>query len=244
MTCDNKALKRFWKKDEVELLRYENLMTKLSQDAKFSDYRYYHVFHQLPKQFREDVLRFDGEQIKEIFDITAADMWMMTKYIEETYSDLIPSEEMKSFEHAIKMDIRKIFGTKKDGKCKKLVKQAFKIFLNGKKKAENFNDDFDPEYREGSILSKIDQFFKCMFPNVRRAIMTTKDFWKIYFKMEYEIVSDKMFNYLKDRGIYSLTCHDAIYVKKSDLESIQKLNINMQKLFEEFLNLKYIKCEA
>ena len=227
LTYDEEALKEYCCGDEMMEEFLKNKLIKLNNDPEVYWNRFSHLFHQLSKDFREKVLRLDGEPIKEVFDIPASDLHMIAKTIENI--DSIPIKEIKRFQHLVKDDFRKIFGTRKDGKCTENTKLAFKKYLN-KQKNQYSN------IRTGSTQHKIDEYFKENIPNVREFIInfkeittdkkTSKALWAECMNLEYETMSIRLRNILdREKHIKSLTCHDSIYVKVSDLKKITKQEI-------------------
>lgn len=197
-------------------------LLRLSQKAKLIKGRWYHPFHEFTKKFRETVLTFEGEHIKEIFDISASDMHMLAKYLENI--DDIPQNELIKFQKDVKNDFRKKFGSRKDGKCTAKVKKAFKVYLNMKKERYDC-------LRFNSLPAKIDEYFIENYPHIREYVKNTNDIWQISMNEEFNIMSDQMVNELEKHGIKSLTCHDAIYVKQSAQVP------NIKKMFYQNLDL-------
>ena len=237
LTYDEEALKEYCCGDEMMEVFLRNKLRKLNNDPEVYWNRFSHLFHQLSKDFREKVLRLDGEPIKEVFDIPASDLHMIAKTIENI--DSIPIKEIKRFQQLVKDDFRKIFGTRKDGKCTENTKLAFKKYLN-KQKNQYSN------IRTGSTQYKIDEYFKENIPNVREFIInfkeittdkkTSKALWAECMNLEYETMSIRLRNILdREKHIKSLTCHDSIYVKVSDLKKITKQEII--KYFYEAIDL-------
>lgn len=219
---DEKSLNEFCNNDDFLYIHFKKKLNSLQNDPKFIKGRYYHAFHEFSKDFRENVLRFEGEKLKEIFDVTACDLHMLAKLME---NQKIPVKELKRFQKEVKSDFRKKFGVrKKDGKCTSFVKLAFKVYMNSKK---SFYDNI----RFGSLCWKIDQYFQMNFPTVREYLIDHDCFWQEMMNMEFATISDEMFEKLKHRKIKSFTCHDAIYVK----ESVDVPDINQ--IFYDSLNL-------
>lgn len=227
LTYDENSLIEFCQGDELAYHYFKGMLKKLDNTPDTAWNRLYHVFHQLSKEFREKVLRLDGEPIKEVFDIPASDLHMIAKTIENI--DSIPIKEIKRFQQLVKDDFRKIFGTRKDGKCTGNTKLAFKKYLN-KQKNQYSN------IRTGSTQHKIDEYFKENIPNVREFIInfkeittdkkTSKALWAECMNLEYETMSIRLRNILdREKHIKSLTCHDSIYVKVSDLKKFTKQEI-------------------
>lgn len=227
LTYDEDSLIEFCQGDELAYHYFKGMLNKLNNTPETAWNRLYHVFHQFSKEFREKVLRLDGEPIKEIFDIPASDLHMIAKTIENI--DSIPIKEIKRFQQLVKDDFRKIFGTRKDGKCTENTKLAFKKYLNKQK-------DQYSNIRTGSTQHKIDEYFKENIPNVREFIInfqeittdkkTSKALWAECMNLEYETMSIRLRNILdREKHIKSLTCHDSIYVKVSDLKKITKQEI-------------------
>lgn len=237
LTYDEEALKEYCCGDEMMEVFLRNKLRKLNNDPEVYWNRFSHLFHQLSKDFREKVLRLDGEPIKEAFDIPASDLHMIAKTIENI--DSIPIKEIKRFQQLVKDDFRKIFGTRKDGKCNENTKLAFKKYLNKQK-------DQYSNIRTGSTQYKIDEYFKENIPNVREFIInfkeittdkkTSKALWAECMNLEYETMSIRLRNILdREKHIKSLTCHDSIYVKVSDLKKLTKQEII--KYFYEAIDL-------
>ena len=176
---------------------------------------------------REQVITFNGEKLVEIFDIPAADLHMMANYLEYDNNVTVPESELLEFQKKTKEDFRKQFGIdEKTGKCTKTVKEAFKIY---------FNLQDERKYKWTSkIVKTIDNYFKTHFPTIREWIIHTKDIWKRGAEEEYKIVSCKMFKQLIQIGIFNISCHDAIYVLKSDAERTKQI---INKIFYNNLNL-------
>jgi hypothetical protein len=196
----------FCEDDEWKEIYLRKTLRRLKDDAVWKFGRWYHAFHRLSKECREKVLRFEGEHIKEIFDVSGSDMHMLAKHLE---NEDIPVGELMRFQKDVISDFRKLFGARKyDGKCTSRVKTAFKVYFNS-------NKSFYKHIKQGSICSRIDEWFKMHYPTIRDYIANKEDLWKDVMESEFNVVSKKMFKELSRRGIKSLTCHDAIYVKES-----------------------------
>lgn len=202
--------------DEWREIHLRRELNKLKKDAIWKSGRWYHEFHRLSKECREKVLRFEGEHIKEIFDVSGSDLHMLAKHLENIKD--IPIKELMKFQRDVMRDFRKDFGARMtDGKCKASVKTAFKVYLNSKK-------SFYHLIRSGSICSRIDEYFKQNYPHIRSFIIEKDDIWKDVMLSEFDIISVKMFKDLQQRGVKALTCHDAVYVKESvDVPDIKDL---------------------
>ncbi len=212
---DEKQLDDFCENDDILYNFNKRKLLKLNQQPKLIKGRLYHPFHEFSKKFRESVLMFENEHIKEIFDISGSDLHMLAKHLENVID--IPKDELINFQIDVKNDFRRKFGIKKNGKCKANVKTAFKVYLNLKK------DKYD-KFRKGSIASRIDEYFKIRYPSIREYIINTDDIWQIAMNEEYDVMSNKMVEELYRQGIKSFTCHDAIYVKESvNVPNIKKL---------------------
>lgn len=206
LNFSEKSLKEFCEDDEWKEIYLRKTLRRLKDDAVWKFSRWYHAFHRLSKECREKVLRFEGEHIKEIFDVSGSDMHMLAKHLE---NEDIPVGELMRFQKDVINDFRKLFGARKsDGKCTSRVKTAFKVYFNS-------NKSFYRHIKQGSICSRIDEWFKMHYPTIRDYIANKEDLWKDVMESEFDVVSKKMFKELSRRGIKSLTCHDAIYVKES-----------------------------
>lgn len=223
LTYQENQLNSFCKDDEILYNSMKKKLNRLKNLPVFTKGRFYHVFHNLSKQFREKVLQLDGENIKEIFDISGSDLHMLAKHLE---NEDIPTNELAKFQNAVKDDFRKLFGIRKrDGKCKKFVKTAFKVYLNSKKSAYS-------TFRYNSIYHKIDDYFETFFPHIREYIINHDTIWQTAMNEEFEIMSNRLVNKLKKDGIKALTCHDSIYVKISDSNKLK----NIEDLFYDELD--------
>jgi hypothetical protein len=217
-------LNKYCGDDDFLYNKNKMLLNKMEFPAKYIKGRFYHPFHIFSKSFRENVLRFEGEKIKEIFDVSGSDLHMLAKHLESVKS--IPYRELIKFQQEVKDDFRTKFGIKQNGKCKSCVKTSFKVYLNMKK--EKYSN-----IRYNSTCFKIDQYFKENYPNIREFIINTDNIWQLAMEREFETISQSMVNYLKSKNdVKSITCHDAIYVKES-------VNIsNIKEIFYDCLNLQ------
>ena len=223
---DEKRLDKFCGDDELMYNFYKRRLRKLDQKPKLVKGRLYHPFHEFSKRFRERVLRLDGERIKEVFDIAASDLHMLAKHLEQ-YDD-IPIKEIMDFQRDVKSDFRRKFGMKKNGKCTARVKTAFKVYLN--MKSERY-DHIKPL----TLLSRIDEYFLEHYPNIREYIKSADNIWQVSMDEEFSVMSDKLVNELSERGIKALTCHDSIYVKRTDMMSVP----DIRELFYKKLDFAY-----
>lgn len=212
---DEKKLDEFCDRDEF-LYNYSlRRLRKLRMQPKLIKGRWYHPFHELSKKFRESVLTLDGESLKEVFDIPASDLHMLAKHLENV--DGIPERELIRFQKDVKNDFRRELGARRDGKCTAQVKRAFKVYLNMKRDAYS-------RIREGSIVSKIDSLLEKRCPKIREYIKQTDGIWQIAMDNEFKTMSDKLVSSLSEIGVKALTCHDAVYVKKSvDIPRIREM---------------------
>lgn len=214
-------LDKICENDEFLFTYTLNRLERLKQSPKFVKGRWYHPFHELTKKMRENVLTFEGEHIKEIFDISASDLHMLAKRLED---EVIPMNELLKFQRYVKEDFRSIFGEKKSGKCTYFVKRAFKIWMNSDK------DRYD-HFRIDSLPWKIDTWMKEHFPHIRKFVSENNEIWRLTMDEEFNVMSRNVVRRLYNNGIISFTCHDSIYVKKS-------VNVpNIKQIFYEELNL-------
>ena len=71
---------------------------------------------------------------------------------------------------------------------------------------------------------------------MRKFIQAHDDIWQICFNREFEIMSDKMVKRCwYERGVKALTCHDALYVKKSDIKKMS----DIYRFFQETVDLQW-----
>lgn len=235
LQIDYKALWNYVKHDELDYIFWkQKLEDKIKIIPQLNKGRFYHIFQQMPKKMREAVLRFNGHKLVEVFDVPCADLHMMAKYLERIqHENGITDKELEEFQVEVKNDFRKKFGIdEKTGKCKKSVKTAFKIYFN--------LQSYDKyRYIRGTV-KKIDEYFWKHFPHIREWIKNTFDIWKKGAEEEYQVVSVGMFNYLLRRKIFSLSCHDALYVLDTDVDKVKD---RIKDIFYDELNL-YIDRKA
>jgi len=232
LSYSDKDLDLYCKDDDILYLDSKRRLKFLKNQPTFVKGRWYHPFHEFSKKFRENVLTFEGEHLKEIFDVSASDLHMLAKHLED---EQIPQYELIKFQRAVKQDFRTLFGKKKNGKCTAYVKKAFKVWMNSKK--ERYDN-----FRFESLPWRIDEYMKVHFPTVRKYVESTDEIWKLTMNEEFDVMSVKMVNELHKMGVTAFTCHDAIYVKKSvqlpEVKKIfyQKLNLASDRI-DEMLNL-------
>jgi hypothetical protein len=131
LTYDEAALEKYCDGDELKEFWYTNKLKGLKKNPDVIWNRYYHLFHHLPKDFRTQVLRLNGQPIVEAFDVPGSDIHMLAKLLEQ-YD--IPAKQLEKFQRDVKSDFRKLFGScKSTGKAKSYVKTAFKKYLNSTK---------------------------------------------------------------------------------------------------------------
>lgn len=247
---DMDALKEWFnthKLDDYDKWRIWKQLGTLRKAAIEKDNRLYHVFHQFSKEFRCSVLRFEGEPLVEIFDISASDNHALAERIQTdpVLRREIPVEERIRFQYAVKNDFRKILGIGANGKCLPEVKHCIKVCLfNTNQKF--YNQVFAGLYaRRGkmSYNARFMIFMKMYFPHIEPLVERTTDHWKCMFDMEMRTITNGACQDLANMGIKSITCHDAIYVKKSDVEKYKLTTEMVKKLFYMHLNLDVEKVE-
>lgn len=227
---DLSELKKYCKNDELVYYTWlARFKKKINEKPKYKKGRIYHIFHSLPKEFRENVVKVNGCKLVEVFDIPAADLHMMAKYLEEPKYH-IPEGELLEFQKQVKTDFRKkIEVDSETGKCTKRCKEAFKMFFNLQSKKAYLHD-------HGEIFNDVYRYFREHFPHICNWIIGEKKIWKLGAEAEYEVVSKAMFKKLLKQGIFILTCHDAIYVMDRDVDKVKPI---ITDLFYECLDLLY-----
>lgn len=237
LTYDEKALEEYCAGDELMEYYFTQKLKGLVKQPEIIWNRYYHIFHQLPKEFRTSVLRFNGKPIVEAFDVPGSDMHMLAKLL-ENYD--IREKELVKFQTDVKNDFRILFGQcLKTGKAKSYVKTAFKKYLFARK-------DFYDNIRSNSTCWQIDQYFQVNFPTIREILINwheidinnnrTKGLWADAMLNEFETISVRMKNLLQQRKHMScLTCHDAVYLIEEDAENITE--DELKTIFYEALDL-------
>lgn len=256
LTVDDKDLykvlnlsKNNYKNDPYFLIVKHQLVNNLKKEAVYKNGRFYHPFHNIPKKWRK-CLRFYGEKIVELFDIAGSDVKSVAKLYENLADTPEKKKELHDFQIAVQSDqFRKQFGiNKKTGKCHKRIKTALKkYFFNDDKFGGRFNtkkewfDSFHTLKKSSSALRMIDELMIAKYPNIREWITTFKDFWKDMNELETACISNGVCQDLLSIGIPSITCHDAVYVRVSDAEKLKKECISAEKIYNEKLNLKYLK---
>lgn len=237
LTYDEDALKEFCNGDELLEYWFENKLKDLNKPPRVIWNRYYHLFHTLSKDFREHVLRYKGQKLVEVFDVSGSDMHMLAKMIE---SHDVREKDIINFQRDVKNDLRKLFGVcKKTGKAKSYVKNAFKKYLFQKK-------EFYDRIRTGSTTWHIDQYFLDNYPSIRELLInweetnisgkTTKSLWADMMWKEFEVISTRLTSLLYNRKhMKCFTCHDAVYLTEDDAEEITEKEI--KEMFYEALDL-------
>ena len=237
LSYDEDALKQYCNGDELMEYYFTEQLKKLKHPPKFIWNRYYHLFHQLSREFREQVLRFHGKKIIEVFDVPGSDMHMFAKLIESTD---VKEKDIIKFQYDVKHDFRTLFGIcKRTGKANAYVKTAFKKYFNSKK-------NFYSNIRGGSICWHIDQYFQDNYPSIRELLInweelditgeTKKGLWADMMWKEFEVISTRLSNLLwKEKQMHCFTCHDAVYLTEDDAENITEKEI--KEMFYEALDL-------
>lgn len=227
LTYDEEELINYCAGDELMEHYYRQKLKDLKRNPDVIWNRYYHLFHHLPKEFRTEVLRFNGKPIIEAFDVPGSDIHMFAKLIEK-YD--IPAKELERFQRDVKADFRTLFGKcKRTGKAKSYVKTSFKKYMFAKK-------DFYNNIRTGSTCWHIDQYFQEHYPSIRQLLIDwqevnlngkcTKGLWADSMLQEFETISVRMTNLLyKEKHMLCLTCHDAIYLTEDDAENITEAEL-------------------
>ena len=227
---DEKALREYCGNDDLKFDKFQSKLYRLNVNAKFIKGRFYHVFHELPKDLREEVLRCDNEHIKEVFDVSASDLHMLAKHLESI--EEIPDSELLKFQAAVKSDLReeisKLHSTHPN---RDRVKTAFKVYLNGDKRQFNW-------LSSTSLLGTIDLYFQANFPHIREYIKKTENIWEICMNEEFKVMSEDLVEELFKEGVVSFTCHDAIYVKQSDVKKVRDIKERFYKALD-FKNDRY-----
>lgn len=233
----------------------------LSKEANMSNWRIYHAFHQIPKNFREAGFLLYGEHLKEAFDVTGADLHFICKIMEKDpqFNEILHPEwydELIRFEEAVKIDFRRGFGiVKKTGKCLSRTKMAFKLLFNFKCQWKPESDDLDEViqkaykqkdsdrplrafqrcFPKSAMMQSVCQFMRSRFPRIFLWLSANRSgLWQKMNKIEFSLMSNKMCAKLWELGIDALTVHDAIYLRESDVKRAPDLT----KLFYECIDLK------
>ena len=223
LTYDEDALHAQCAGDDFEEMELRRKMRRLDHIARFIKNRWYHVFHELSKRTRSNVLRLDGQRIKEVFDVTCSDMHMLAKKLEDL--KCIPRPELMRFQLEVMRDFRKKFGVRRDGKCTARVKRAFKVYLNSKK-------DFYSRIRKGSICSRIDEYFDIYFPTIREYITKKNKIWVGITEEEFKQISVNVVKKLYTKyGVKALTCHDSVWLREDQSD------IDVRRIFYDEIDL-------
>ena len=220
---DEKSLVDFCNKDDILEYFLRKDLKRLNEMPKFVKGRWYHVFHNFSKKFREKVLRLDDHNLKEIFDVSCSDLHMLAKILENEKD--IPIFELRKFQLDVIDDFRKKFGVRKDGRCTAKVKKSFKVYLNSK-------ESFYWSIRGNSICKRIDEYFKEKFPHIRDYIIHKNEIWIDIMNEEFKCISDRLVKRLyNDYNVKALTCHDSIWIR--DDQNV----VDIKKMFYDELGL-------
>jgi hypothetical protein len=193
---------------------------RISREPMLSCSRLYHYFHQCSKWFRQEALRLDGEKLVEVYDITDCDLLMHAIHLNrmaEASGDRLFTDEASRLLADVRSDrIRRRFGVAQTGKVDGRVKLAFKIAINGKKRG-------DMPYLD-NLVGKIASYMKREYPRAWEYFEKAEKPWETYMKMEFELVSDKLFRILASRGVKMLSVHDAVYMRESEALSADMID--------------------
>lgn len=233
---------KYQKNDPCFLVLKHKFVSELMRDPSFKKNRFYHFFHRLKKEWRK-CLRMNGEEIFEVFDIAGCDTKAIAKLAEKEAKTPEEKRELAEFQRDVVSDyVRKFAGTnKRTGKCFARIKLAWKIYLFGDYDRSWF--DNLSKRNEKNALRMIDSLMKEKYPSIRNYIIEHKDIWFDMMGLETECISKGVCKDLLDMGIPSVTCHDAVYIKKSDGELLKQKGISVEELFYNHLNLQFLTSD-
>jgi hypothetical protein len=215
LTYDEKSLLKYCRDDELLYNHFKRLLdVQLKLEPTYIKGRWYHLFHRLPKSFRKRILRLDGERIVEAFDIPGSDMHMLAKHLERSECH-IKGDELLKFQACVLKDMRTVIGkSKATGKATDGAKKIMKIWLNMKPEQYSM-------IRKGTRMQGLDNLMRLHLHSVWKFVRSRADVWQICMNEEFKAMSVKMVNFLHSLGVKSMTCHDAIYMKRSDMKRFE-----------------------
>lgn len=205
--------------------------------------RIYSWFHSLKKDER-NWLMIDGSHLTQAFDIKACNFCILGKLLENTDVD---KSELGKYQKLMKEkylyeEIAKFAGLEFTKELKDMLKKSSQHWLNIRKRWVNSGKNID------KYFDYVDTFFKNNFPSIYEIILNwrqenylgkkSKMLWDDYQQVEFEIISEKMTNYLwKEYGVISLSVHDALYISMKDKNKIPE---SIEGLFWKILDYQFI----
>ena len=232
-----------YKEGSKELNRLAKIWNKHTNAYRNMN-RIYSWFHQIHGEEREFFM-INGSNLREAFDVPACNFCILAKLLEKTNCD---KDELRKFQNTIKNEY--IYGNIakylnldiNDKAIKKAIKQSCQHWLNIRK-CKLHTGSWNDEYFNG-----IDTYFKSELPSIYEELInwreekhngkTSKMLWYDFQEVEYDIISNKICNYLyKKYGVTPVTVHDAIYITDEDRKKIKE---NIEDIFWQELDLKYL----
>lgn len=187
--------------------------------------------------------------MREAFDVPACNFCILAKLLEESPVD---KYELKHFQNLVRYDyiykrIAEHAGIEFNELNKKEIKTSCQHWLNIRKcklHTGSWNDKY---------FDYIDKFFKYNYPTIYNALInwreekyvssagtekTSKMLWWDFQKVEYDIISNKMCDYLYQRfNVTPVTVHDALYLTDADLEKVKQ---PIEDIFWNLIDFQYL----
>lgn len=231
------------------LLKQMNLDKFDSFDVKLVNERYYGLFQRIPKKLRQYVM-FKGSPVNiELFDIKSGFFMLFAKIL-ENYVTPENKEEIIKFQNLVYYNDIYDVVRKYDGKyfLRTTIKQLMQQYRNTYEYRLSYH-----KFNNTGIIH-VDNFFKENFPEIRKILFNyskiksettgknVKALQYDYYKIERKIITDlilKIENESKlEPELFSI--HDAIWCTDTTYEHILEHNIDINKMFLNILNLKYV----
>ena len=206
--------------------------------------RIYSWFHSLRSEERE-IFTLNGSHLREAFDVPACNFCIIAKLLEEKNVD---REELFWIQNIAKHSyiygqIAAYANIDLNEKNKKLIKSSFQHWLNVRKnraKCAAFKDEY---------FNYIDDYFKTKYPSVYNELVNweemkhnnkvSKALWNDFQRVEFDIISKKMCNYLYKRyGVTPVTVHDALYLTDADRKKVPE---SIEDRFWKIIDYKRLK---
>jgi hypothetical protein len=229
--------------DELTKKEMRDYKKGLYSKYNFKEGRFYGGFHFINKDHIQ-YLRLFNEEIQEWGDGTAFFTKLIGKLIEDVED--IPYQEKYNFQQFAIND--------------PYIHLMKKLNLNNREDAKKLlNVYVNSINQSASKMYDIDNYFQTKFPNIRtwlRSIPTVrektydkstkkykmktkKQLWKLNQNMEYQIMKKLCIAINKEFGVYPITKHDAIYLRKSDIESLKNKNIKFESEMKKALSFEF-----
>ena len=210
--------------------------------------RIFSWFHNL---HGDDRLLFtiNGSYLHEAFDVPACNFCILAKLLEQSDVDI---SELKKFQHITRYEyiyknIIEYAGVEFTDRNKKEIKRSCQHWLNIRKCRKRQGGKTD------KFFNFVDYYFRDNFPTIYAALLNWREekytnkqgknkkikmLWWDFQKVEFDIISNKMCNYLfKKYQVTPITVHDALYLTDNDEKKVTE---EIEDIFWNLIDYKFI----